>query len=952
MRRLLIVALVSTTTLACSPAPAPAPAGRPPSALRTLAVQVTLGEYAAEPFTVRDVESGVAVAVSLLGARRVAGETRRDVTTYAGAMGPDAHVEHHARTDGTEDFVHFPTRPATEELRYRIDVGSAAGLRMVPGSRTLELLDATGTPRLRMAPPYGLAADGTRFSVDARVERCAFDEGPAPPWGRAPIPPRETSCDVVLSWVQARTSYPAMIDPAWVSTGSMAVPRFSHTATLLADGRVLVVGGSQTNGKTAAQTAEVYDPSTSTWATVGKLAETRDSHTAARLADGRAIVVGSLHGNLGGRTASTELYDPTQGTFSPGPSMAVARGQHAMAQTSTGALVVVGGVGPGSNNRVEILDPAAVAWTNAGVTVGRQAPVAVALADDRVLVAGGYADAGNTSAVELVDPKTVVTTAVGSLTQPRSSIVGARLDDGTVLLVGGYGNVGQPVADVARYTPLAGGIGTLTTELPIPGARAEHRVLRGSGGKLVMIGGGNAGMPTSDVQLFDPATSTWTTGGALLLAREAHTATVLMDGSLLVTGGVGGASQPLASAERCADGLCAKTPCSTKADCGTSEVCTGGFCVGLGPAGVACASGEACQSGICAQGVCCETKCEGPCISCNAKDKQGSPSGSCGAVSAGKNPSGTCTESGGVCGIPAACDGLGSCAEIAPYGKYCGQSSWTCQDGQLLVSGCDGKGTCAPIGLVQTCAPAKTCSGNNTCGANTCTSDAGCVDGFACQNGQCVGKLGTPCGNGIPCESGHCSGGICCDTACDGACEVCQGQSPGTCTPVPKKPIAGCKGPTCLCATPICDGVTGTAHLPDTTTPCDTEPACTADGSGIQIIHGVCSGTGACVTGAVTKVDCSPYACKPGAVVVCSENCASGLCAPGFDCHGTTCTPTSGVDAGTNDGGPSSDAGDDGGRPDAGDAGGCGCHATGGPRGSPLWLALALAAFSVRRRRR
>ena len=984
MRRFFGVAMVTTSVAACSPAPAPGPTARPAPIARAGAVEVTLGHGASDPFVVNEIASGVSARVSLVGARRVAAETRGDVTVYAEALGPGTHVEHHARVDGTEDFVHFPARPASEQLTYRVDVGGAAGLRMVRDSHTLELLDAAGAPRLRMAPPYGLAANGRRFSAHARVEGCAVDESPAPPWGRPVTPPGATTCDVVISWAQARTAYPATIDPAWLSTGSMAIARSEHAATLLADGRVLTAGTSLTTDETS---AEVYDPATSTWAIVGSPAEVRYYSTLGTLADGRAIVVGSEYSNSGQKAASTELYDPAKGTFSPGPSMAVGRGQHAMTRLSTGALVVVGGVEFGLDNRVEILDAAAAAWKQAGVTAAEQGPFAITLADDRVLVAGGLSNGVTTGAVELVDPKTSVTTLVGSLQPPRAGIDGARLDDGTVLLVGGYDDKFGELANVDRYTPVAGGKGLLTSETAIPGARQGHRVLRGTGGKVLVIGGWSQSAK-ADVQLFDPTTSAWTAGGSLLTARGGHTATVLADGSLLVTGGEGAQLEDLSTVERCADGLCAKAPCSTKADCGPAETCSAGFCVALGAPGGACADGQACQSGICSQGVCCETTCDAPCISCNAKDKQGDPSGTCGPVAVGQNPSGKCKASGGECGAQATCDGFGSCTTIAPLGKYCNQGFSTCKSGQLFHSQCDGKGACSAT-QYNDCSPAKTCAGNG-CGPNTCTGDAGCANGYTCKQGTCHGKQGTNCGDGTPCESGNCAQGICCDKPCNGGCETCFGPMLGTCTLFPKGTIVEqCFGAACACATQTCDGATSTPHLPDATTACTSQSTCGTSGTSVVVKTGVCDGAGTCKYDAtVPQKDCFPYACfgaGGNGSGTCHQGCSSqNDCAPGATCKGSKCVPAPAMDAGIGDGGPDDAGPGVGGGGAAGTAGmpgvagaagaagapgglggeasggapstptsddGCSCRTAGNASASPLWPSLALFLVALRRRR-
>jgi hypothetical protein len=207
----------------------------------TARARVSFPASARGAFTVHDEGMNLGVSVTLAGAIDSPAEVASGHVLYRGAYGA-GDVVHQAAAEGDEDFVVFEVAPAEPVVRYVAALGErVAGLRLV--SNTLELLDAQGAPRLRVAPPYLVDAAGHRHAARLAVDGCAVDTNPAVPYHRPVTPPGAVACTVVVSWEGASVQYPAVLDPAWGATGSMASPRYLHTATLLATGRVLVAGG-------------------------------------------------------------------------------------------------------------------------------------------------------------------------------------------------------------------------------------------------------------------------------------------------------------------------------------------------------------------------------------------------------------------------------------------------------------------------------------------------------------------------------------------------------------------------------------------------------------------------------------------------------------------------------------------------------------------------------------
>lgn len=320
----------------------------------------------------------------------------------------------------------------------------------------------------------------------------------------------------------------------FAGTGSLIAARNNHTATLLADGKVLVTGGFGDSG--ALDSTEIYDPTTGEWTATGSLNEARYNHRATLLADGKVLVSGG-HG-ISIPLDSAEIYDPATGEWTATGSLEEGRYQHTATLLGNGKVLVAGGYNYFAGDYLdsaEIYDPATGEWTGTGsLATARFVHTATLLASGKVLVTGG-ADLTYIGSSELYDPATGEWTGTGSLTTARYVHTATLLGSGAVLVVGGYGeNFYLDSAEI--YDPVAG---SWTDTGSLVEARYNHTASPRADGKVIVTGGlANSGsLGTSE--LFDPASGEWSATGGLAAARYNHTATPVAGGKILISGGYG-----------------------------------------------------------------------------------------------------------------------------------------------------------------------------------------------------------------------------------------------------------------------------------------------------------------------------------------------------------------------------------------------------------------------------
>jgi uncharacterized delta-60 repeat protein len=275
---------------------------------------------------------------------------------------------------------------------------------------------------------------------------------------------------------------------AFTPTGDLHRPRVDHTATLLADGRVLVAGSSvPASGHANAASAEIYDPATGLFTPTGPLAHPHGRHTATLLGNGRVLVVG---GGTLLASSPPEIFDPATGTWSAAGTLAVGRIGHQATRLANGRVLVSGGATlapvPAVLRRTDVYDPATGTWTQAAdLSVPRAGHSATLLADGRVLAAGGTGAASSAGSAERYDPATGAWAPTAGL-GARALHTEARLAGGRVLLAAGVNFVGLPSRSAALFDPSSG---TWSTTGSLATPRILHTMTVLADGRVLVVGG-------------------------------------------------------------------------------------------------------------------------------------------------------------------------------------------------------------------------------------------------------------------------------------------------------------------------------------------------------------------------------------------------------------------------------------------------------------------------------
>ncbi|HET7495903.1 MAG TPA: kelch repeat-containing protein [Candidatus Limnocylindrales bacterium] len=367
----------------------------------------------------------------------------------------------------------------------------------------------------------------------------------------------------------ART--PSVTIGRFVAAGSLVEGRAWHSALVLPDGRVLIVGGEgshATHGGNGLDSIEVWDPIGGDFVASGEMerATYGDQHIGPhlfRMTDGRSLLVptGCVCGPAPASTPA-QVWDRISGA-KPLKTLAVSRVAYTATQLADGRVLIAGGVPGligGALVSAEIWDPVAGTVEPTGaLSVARADAAATLLTDGRILIVGGAtrSDSGTfvkpVGEAEIWDPasgtfSTAFTHAFGPGGSPGGdlSLYAITLQDGRVLVLDGAGaHVWDPTS------------GTLSAVGAYREARREFSATLLADGRVLVAGGshertGDGRSSIGSTEIWDPSSLGFEPGPDLRQARAGHTATLLTDGRVLIVGGASAAGlalDALASAE-------------------------------------------------------------------------------------------------------------------------------------------------------------------------------------------------------------------------------------------------------------------------------------------------------------------------------------------------------------------------------------------------------------------
>jgi len=326
----------------------------------------------------------------------------------------------------------------------------------------------------------------------------------------------------------------------WEEVASLNVGRRGHATVLLHDGRVLTLGGH--NSQLGYQsTSEIFDVNTGTWRLVGSMPSGLMDHAAVVLNDGRVLVSG---GNTGSIRDDVYIFDPKTELWTETSPMLWHRVGHTLTLLPSGDVLVAGGQGyrdfedPGVSAILpcELFNATTETWGRTGsLKNGHTNHAATLLKENQYVLVSG----SGSKTSELYDIETGVWVAEAPMNCPHTDHIASLLNDGRVLVAGGASGSGNGYC-TEIYDPLTREwtrIINLEDDVI-----SEHSQVVLTNGSVMLMGGMSCDpgcyYANNRVQIYDVQADSWTFGVPMKVARaSAENFVQFPDGRILMVGG-------------------------------------------------------------------------------------------------------------------------------------------------------------------------------------------------------------------------------------------------------------------------------------------------------------------------------------------------------------------------------------------------------------------------------
>ncbi len=338
---------------------------------------------------------------------------------------------------------------------------------------------------------------------------------------------------------------------SWENVDDMRASRFLPQATLLQNGKVLIVGNSSSQGESV---AELFNSKTEKWEQTSPVSMAIQGSTVTDLKNGKLLIAGFGYGKNNSELISSEIYDFENNSWVKGGDMIDPRFFHRATLLDNGNVLVTGGLTTSFSIlwRAEIYKLTSNSWSEAAqMNSPRFFHTATRLNNGKVLVTGGQINSSTfLKSAEIYDPLTNTWQPTGSMNESRFGHTATLLTDGRVLVTGGTDiNITSKGAEI--YNPSTG---AWSKADDMDTKRAFHQAVLMPSGEVMVLGGSSMNnidetIATNLVELYSPSSNEWKLMPAMNNVRTFHMAVLLKNGDILVVGGLDSDSEWLKSAE-------------------------------------------------------------------------------------------------------------------------------------------------------------------------------------------------------------------------------------------------------------------------------------------------------------------------------------------------------------------------------------------------------------------